>query len=129
MSRRSTPIRTPHPPTGSAWITFSSSGNKTRATAKKSSHPWKELHKKALQLIAARTLRYGYESSIFQGRSSANVMKEWNGIPIDHEGDDMRFFKFLRDCWRWLWQSHGHATGIDSHKWESKMEIFRKFTE
>jgi len=41
----------------------------------------------------------------------------------------MRFLKFVWKCWRRLWHSHGHTTGIDSHKWESKMEIFRKLAK
>ena len=36
----------------------------------------------------------------------------------------MRVVKFLWKCWCGLWQSCAHSTGIDSHKWESKMETF-----
>jgi hypothetical protein len=41
----------------------------------------------------------------------------------------MKLLKVLWKCWCWLWHCHGHSTEIDSHKWESKMEIFRKFAE
>ena len=37
-------------------------------------------------------------------------------------------FGFLWKSLRKLWQSNeSAATGIDSHKWESKIEIYRSF--
>ena len=38
----------------------------------------------------------------------------------------MRVLHFIWKCWRQLWRSSGAPpTGIDSHKWESKIEILR----
>jgi hypothetical protein len=36
----------------------------------------------------------------------------------------MKVLKFLWRFWCGLWPSCGHSGGIDSHKWESKMETF-----
>ena len=42
------------------------------------------------------------------------------------EGDDMRVLKFVWKCWCRLWRSRQNLpTGINSHKWESKIEILR----
>jgi hypothetical protein len=36
----------------------------------------------------------------------------------------MRVLKFLWRCWCVFWGPCAASTGIDSHKWESKMETF-----
>ena len=36
----------------------------------------------------------------------------------------MKVLKFLWKFWCALWRSCGPSGGIDSHKWESKMEMF-----
>jgi len=41
----------------------------------------------------------------------------------------MKVLSFMWRWWRRLWQpSGGGATGIDSHKWESKIEIIRRLS-
>ena len=38
----------------------------------------------------------------------------------------MKVLKFVWKCWRGLWRSgQSLPTGINSHKWESKIEILR----
>jgi hypothetical protein len=41
----------------------------------------------------------------------------------------MRILKFMWKWWRQLWRSTANLqTGIDSHKWESKIEVFRSLS-
>ena len=43
--------------------------------------------------------------------------------------DEMKILKFVKKCWRGL-KRPGRSTppGIDSHKWESKIEILRQLS-
>jgi hypothetical protein len=42
----------------------------------------------------------------------------------------MKIFGFILKRLRKLWRSNeGLLTGIDTHKWESKIEIFRSLSE
>ena len=45
-----------------------------------------------------------------------------------YEGEDMRVLKFVWKCLCGLWLSEGNSTGIDSHKWESKIETYRRLS-
>ena len=44
---------------------------------------------------------------------------------VFREDDDMRVLKFVWKCLFGLWLSERNSIGIDSHKWESKIETYR----
>jgi len=65
----------------------------------------------------------------FPGKGIIKRNKGRSPIGILDQGDDMRMLKFVWKYWCRLWRPCQRIpTGINSHKWESKIEILRNLS-
>ena len=65
----------------------------------------------------------------FPGKGIIKRIQGRSPIGILDQGDEMRMLKFVWKCWCRLWRPcHRIPTGINSHKWESKIEILRNLS-
>jgi hypothetical protein len=66
----------------------------------------------------------------FPGKGTIRFIEGGSPVGFEDQGDEMRVMKFIRKCWRGLWRPGHHIpTGINSHKWESKIEILRHLSD
>ena len=65
----------------------------------------------------------------YPGKGRIKYIEGGSPVSTLDEGDEMRIAKFIWKCWRGLWRPcHRMPTGINSHKWESKIEILRNLS-
>ncbi len=63
------------------------------------------------------------------GKGIIQCIQGRNPVGILNQGDDMRMLKFVWKYWCRLWRPCNRVpTGINSHKWESKIEILRNLS-
>ena len=67
---------------------------------------------------------------VFQGRGQFGILKVGALSLFIDRCDEMKILKFVKKCWRGLRRSgRSMPAGIDSHKWESKIEILRHLSD
>ena len=65
----------------------------------------------------------------YPGKGRIQCIEGGSPVSTLDEGDEMKMLKFVWKCWRGLRRSgRSVPAGIDTHKWESKIEILRNLS-
>jgi hypothetical protein len=123
MGQKTNPIQTQFKP--------NKANNKPNLTQfKANSNPISEAkNEKSVTFGAADGTYIQYLLTSFPGKGIIKRIQGRSPVGILDQGDDMRMLKFVWKCWCRLWRPcHRIPTGINSHKWESKIEILRNLS-
>ncbi|MDT8303270.1 MAG: hypothetical protein RQ760_17455 [Sedimentisphaerales bacterium] len=65
----------------------------------------------------------------FPGKGIIKSIEGRGPVSVLDRGDEMKMLKFVWKCWCGLWRPcHRIPTGVNTHKWESKIEILRNLS-
>jgi hypothetical protein len=128
--QKTKPIQTQFKPNKAKTKPIQTQFNPKQTQFKANSKPISEAkNEKSVTFGAADGTYIQYLLIHFPGKGIIKRIKGGSPVGILDQGDEMRMLKFVWKCWCRLWRPcHRIPTGINSHKWESKIEILRNLS-